>query len=90
MDISDLLSMKTVTSPDGTAVSETPEIQRRSMMEDTVIHNGETLVIAGFEQNHNDVTRSGIGSPRAWAFGGSTAADTERNVLVIVISSYMH
>lgn len=86
MDIASLVNLQTIKV--GEQQIQVPDIDTRSLFLDTAVQNGETLVIAGFEQDSNSVKGSGLGSPRNILFGGSSEASVGKDVLVVVITSY--
>jgi len=43
-------------------------------------------VLSGFEQNTHNATKTGVGSPGFFGLGGSQSGQTERNVVVIMMT----
>jgi len=84
ISISQLNSLKTVSS--GSVSIQVPEVSDRIFSEKVRLKTGQTLVLSGFEQNSQNGTRNGIGSPKNWLAGGSAAANSEHDVIVIVIT----
>ncbi|MDN0082479.1 PilN family type IVB pilus formation outer membrane protein [Crenobacter sp. SG2305] len=87
MDLASLLRLDTVSS--GGQIIQLPNIDSRSMMMDTVVKSGETLVIAGFEQSASNIAQEGSLIPGNILFGGTSQASKGKDVLVVVISSYL-
>lgn len=65
-----------------------PDIDTRSLFLDTAVQSGETLVIAGFEQDSNALKGNGVLSPRNFLLGGASEASVGKDVLVAVITAY--
>lgn len=65
---------------------EMPDFSSRTFSQKVKLKSGETLILSGFEQTANDTTRSGIGSPRNWLFGGGKKSSRSREVIVILIT----
>lgn len=86
MDIASLVDLQTITA--GGQSIQVPDIDTRSLFLDTAVQSGETLVIAGFEQDSNSIKGSGFLSPRNVLMGGSSEASNGKDVLVVVITSY--
>lgn len=87
MDIASLVALNAIKS--GDQEIQVPDIDTRSLLLDTAVQSGETLVIAGFEQDSNSVKGSGFLSPRNILLGGSSQAQVGKDVLVVVITSYL-
>lgn len=84
ISISQLDSLKTVSS--GSVSIQVPEVSDRIFSQKVRLKTGQTLVLSGFEQNSQNGTRSGIGSAKMWLAGGGAAANSEHDVIVIVIT----
>lgn len=74
------------TSGTGNDFTEVPEVDTTIFSQKVSIQSGQTLVIAGIEENSRSTNRSGVGSPRFWLFGGGGKGTTSRNVVVVLIS----
>ena len=81
--ISDLTSLTSVPSGDG-GVTQLPQISETSMQQESVLMNGQTLVMAGFERDTVSVEDSGA-SRRLFGIGGKKEASKERVATVIMI-----
>ena len=84
IDISTLLDLKSVTS--GGQTIQTPDMDKRNFLQRVALKSGETLILSGFEQSSNNMTRQGVGSPQNSALGGGINANTGRDVIVIMIT----
>lgn len=65
---------------------EMPDFSSRTFSQKVKLRSGETLILSGFEQTASDTTRSGVGSPRNWLFGGGKKSSRAREVIVILIT----
>lgn len=50
------------------------------------LRNGETLVLSGFEQDTDNSNKLGTGEPGFFGLGGSRTRNTERTVIVLLIT----
>lgn len=84
IDISSLSKISSVTSNGSTI--QTPEIDTRNFLSRIGMKSGQTLVLSGFEQAADNLDRSGLGSPKNTALGGSLNAGAGKNMIVVVIT----
>lgn len=82
LDLSSLLRLKTITS--GTSTIETPDISTSNFIQRVRIQSGETLVVAGFDQDNLSAVADGIGSPQNTLMG-QRKGTTKRTMLVVLI-----
>lgn len=82
LDLSSLLRLKTITS--GTSTIETPDISTSNFIQRVRIQSGETLVVAGFDQDNLSAVADGIGSPQNTLMGQRNGT-TKRTMLVVLI-----
>jgi type IVB pilus formation R64 PilN family outer membrane protein len=82
LDLSSLLVLKSITS--GTSTIQTPDVSTSNFIQRVRIQSGETLVVAGFDQDNLSAVADGIGSPQNTLLGQRTGA-TKRTMLVILI-----
>ena len=82
----DLTSL--VTFPIGTDGSQVQlsTIENRSLWNEITLKSGQTLVMAGTEQDHSSLDQKGIGSPTSWFLGGSNDAKTQRTRLILLVT----
>ena len=73
---------ETFTSSDATI--QLPEIETTGFLQNAVLSQGETLVLAGFERR-----QAGISDDRylSWLFGGTRTLDRNREMTVLLISA---
>ena len=64
---------------------ELPEIETTGFLQNALVGNGETLVLAGFEKRSNSVTSTK--TPLGFLFGGTNGTSQSRELLVLVINS---
>jgi len=91
--LSDLVSIKSASSTGdqttaNTQVIQTPETANKIFVQQAIMQNGSTLVLAGFDKNTNTDNRNGIGSADNWLLGGGTANDHKREEIVITITPH--
>lgn len=86
-DISALRSIRTVTSNGSTI--ESPEMDTRNFLQRVSMKSNETLVISGFEQTDENTDNSGVGHPGNFLFGGGIKANSNKEVIVILITPTM-
>lgn len=82
LDLSSLLKLNTITS--GTTSIQAPDVSTSNFIQRVRMQSGETLVVAGFDQDNLSAVLNGIGSPTNTALG-SQAANSKRNMLVVLI-----
>jgi type IVB pilus formation R64 PilN family outer membrane protein len=63
-----------------------PNVNMRNFVQQSIVPNGATLVLAGFEQVRASDKKSGLGHPEFFQLGGSRAALNHREVIVILIT----
>lgn len=83
-DMSSLRRIRTVSSNSSTI--ETPELDTRNFLQRVAMKSNETLIISGFEQTDDNLENRGTGSPTNWLFGGGFKAQTEKEVIVILVT----
>lgn len=63
-----------------------PEVETTGFQQNTVLRNGETLVLAGFERNENSLNDDGIPGIDSF-FGGQKERTQSREVTVLLITA---
>jgi hypothetical protein len=70
----------------GTNKIEMPEIDTRNFLQRVAMKSNETLIISGFEQTDENLDNQGIGHPKNVVLGGSVTANSEKEIIVILIT----
>jgi type IVB pilus formation R64 PilN family outer membrane protein len=87
-DISSLKNLRTVTSGTGVnaASIESPELDTRNFLQRVAMKSNETLIISGFEQGDDDLSRQGVGQATNILLGGSVNRQSNKEIIVILIT----
>ncbi|WP_408903150.1 secretin N-terminal domain-containing protein [Methylobacterium radiotolerans] len=88
MNISELVGsdngFDTFTSNGSTV--QLPNVNQRNFVQQSIVPNRSTLVLAGFETSRNSSNKTGVGDPRNWLLSGGRSATNRREVVVILIT----
>lgn len=84
MSIRELINMRT--EKIGEVVLQLPEVEERSFMQEVIMESGQILVLSGFERQNNNDTRYGIGDADFMALSGSRDTNSQRDVLVVILT----
>lgn len=77
-------TFETVTS--GESKAQFPSYGVQIFDQKVRLRNGETLVLSGFEQDSEDSSKLGTGDPGFFGLGGGRMRNTERDVIVVLIT----
>ncbi|QTP13352.1 PilN family type IVB pilus formation outer membrane protein [Serratia symbiotica] len=84
INLSSLIQIRKIgTDTDGI---EMPEVDSRIFSQRVKLRSGQTLVMAGYEQAADTGNKSGIGDASFWGLGGERNRNSQRDVIVIVIT----
>ena len=61
-------------------------VGKRSTVQTATLESGQTLIVAGFDQQTDSANRTGLGSPSNMVTGGGVQAASERHRLVLVLT----
>jgi len=86
MDISSLNKLRKIENKNKTESIEAPDTDSRSIPQRVWLKPGETVIMSGFEQNVQDGSQQGVGSPGNFLFGGGMAGKNKKESFVITIT----
>lgn len=94
LQLSTLLSLTSITTPptdSGTVSSmiQAPKIHSKSFLENMILHSGQSLLIAGFQDESANADTSAPGSADYWIAGGAKSTSKVKSTTVIVITPYV-
>jgi type IVB pilus formation R64 PilN family outer membrane protein len=87
MDISSLKNLRVITS--STDKIEAPDMDTRSIQQRIWLKPGQTFIMSGFEQNTNNSSKQGTGSPNNIIFGGARSGEKTKQSFVITVTPYV-
>lgn len=89
VDLSTIEQITTYETSDGSSSIQLPQRQVRNFMQNVSMKSGETLVLTGFQQVQGNDSSSGVGSAKAWFFGGKKATTSTNRTIVIIVTPYI-
>ncbi len=96
LQISRLVNLETFSvnpSSDGTDSSsqqiQLPTIHTKSFFENMILRSGQTILIAGFQDDSVNSNTNSLGNPEYWALGGSKATGHAKSTTVVVVTPYI-
>ena len=84
MSVRELLKMSSQTI--GEVTLQLPEVEERSFMQEVIMESGQMLVVSGFEKQTSNDKRYGLGDPDFMLLSGSRATESQRDVLVVILT----
>jgi len=63
-----------------------PKVTQTGFLQEVAMRSGNTLVLSGFERQTDNTNSSGVGKPKVGLLGGSAANESNRQVLVVLIT----
>ncbi|VVE13962.1 MULTISPECIES: hypothetical protein [Pandoraea] len=76
----------TTASSNGSSI-QTPNVSSATFQQSVSLTPGAALMLAGLQQDNSAVTRSGVGSPTNWLFGGGVDGGRQKKLIAIVITA---
>lgn len=90
LQLSTLLGLETLCSDaDCTTQIQGPNVTSKNFLENMVLHSGQSLLIAGFQDDTGSSDTASPSSPDFWLAGGSKATAKEKTTTVIVVTPYL-
>lgn len=90
MDLSSLTSLKKDSAqldangnPTGNAIT-TPEVARRNTLQRVIVGSGDILILSGFEQSSNSLTKTGMGDVDFYGMGGGRSSTIQKDTLLVI------
>lgn len=89
MNLSDLERLRSVTSPDESAMIEIPTTHSKSASQIATLKSGQTLIMSGFKQKSATTEESGVGSPKNIFLGGKKAGTVKDTYLIVTVTPFI-
>lgn len=70
----------------GDAKAQVPSYDLQIFDQTVKLQSGQTLVLSGFDQTTENATKAGVGAAWNWFFGGGGTRETNREVLVLLLT----
>lgn len=86
INISSLLELKTNVS--GSSTIQSPDVATSNFIQRVRMQSGDTLILAGFDQDNLSAVSNGVGSAKNILLGSSTSSG-KRTMLVILVQPYI-
>lgn len=66
--------------------AQTADYDTKGLNPKVKLRSGQTLILSGFDENSEDATKTGVGSPDFFGLGGSRLRTSTHSVLVVLIT----
>lgn len=86
INLSSLREIRRIGSESDGSLIESPLVDSRQILQNVHLNSGQTLVVAGFEQESIRNDARGIGNPKFMALGGNRASDRRSSTLVVLLT----
>ena len=63
-----------------------PTLEMRGFVQEIAMRSGQTLVLTGFEKLQESINTSGVGKAKMGLLGGTAVNESERQVMVILLT----
>ena len=87
MDISSLKQLRKISSKDNSI--EAPDLNTNATPLRTWMKAGQTLVLSGYEQDSNNATKQGVGSPDNLLLGGGRSGSKGKESFVVTVTPFI-
>lgn len=87
--LTDLVGLETLNAGGegaGASSVQIPTIDVKSVIQQAVLKNNETLVLSGFEQANNKTSKDGTGLPENVALGGAQTGEANRTITLVLVT----
>lgn len=65
---------------------QTTDYDTKNVAPKVRLRSGETLILTGFDENGDDASKSGVGSPSFFGLGGGRTRSTSHSALVVLVT----
>lgn len=96
LQISNLVNLETFSvtpTNDGTSSDsqqiQLPTIHTKSFFENMILKSGQTILIAGFQDDQAGANTNSLGNPDYWQAGGSKTTNHSKSTTVVVVTPYI-
>ncbi len=96
LQISNLVNLETFSvtpSSDGDSSEsqqiQLPTIHTKSFFENMILKSGQTILIAGFQDDTAGANTNSLGDPQYWQLGGSKTTSHTKTTTVVVVTPYI-
>lgn len=89
VDLSTTDQIITFTAPDGTSAIQLPRRSVRDFLQNVDVHDGESVVLAGFQQTNATQADQGPFNPENFLMGGQRTANSITRTIVIVVTPHL-
>lgn len=72
-----------------TSSIQLPSVHTKNFLENMVLKSGQSILIAGFQDNDAAVQTNSLGDPSMWLLGGSKATMGSKSTTVVVVTPYL-